>query len=138
MNNFKSFPENPEKNPFGVPPMYFDTLTDRILTHLEINKKVKVIPMYSKFKYTLLSAAAILLLFFGILWMTHKNEVVNLNHEQIEYYLSYKQHLNTYDLVSLMEESFSTLPNEPYPSEIEQYLIKNNDIEWLMEIDEQP
>ncbi|MFN3757122.1 MAG: hypothetical protein ACK4RM_09210 [Flavobacterium sp.] len=137
MSDFKYLPEKPEKNPFGVPEGYFDTLSDRILTNVNTNQEVKVIPLYSKFKYFILSSAAVLLLFLGILWVTNRNEIVNLNHDQIEYYLNYGQHLNTYDLVSLMEDDYST-KNDAHPTDIELYLIKNNDIEWLIEIDEQP
>lgn len=139
MNNFKSFPEKPIKSPFGTPKGYFDTLSEKILCQVETYHEVKVIPFYSKLKYQLLAVASVIILLIGIIWVVKKQDQLNFNQNQIEYYLSYEQHLNTYDLLSLMEEDFTMNDNKiNTASDIEWYLLKNNDIELLMEIDEQP
>jgi len=138
MKEFKSIPEKKAKSPFIVPENYFETLSDRIVARVEDKQEVKVIPLYLQLKYQILASAAVILLFFGIFWMTQKKETSGFDDDQIEYYLSYKQHLNTYDLISLMEDDLYLIESEKEASELEIFLLKNNDIELLMEIESQP
>lgn len=133
MNTPDRFPFRSEKTPFATPEGYFDGLTDRVM--LTVTEAPKTITWYQRYRYAIMTSAAVLMLGFGLWWSQIPNVSPSPNQDEIEYYLTYQQYLNTHDLVHLMEDDIVITESIPglNPDDIEEYLLLSPSMDLITE-----
>ena len=133
MNSPNRLPSSPQKSPFKSPDDYFDGLTDRIMQ--SVNEAPKTFSWYRQYRYAIVAAAAVVVIGFGIWWNQAAKTTFSPGQDDIEYYLTYQQYLNTYDLLNLMEEEM--VFQEPASSfdleVIEDYLLLTPSFDYYLE-----
>jgi hypothetical protein len=135
MKTFKLESEPKIKSGFIVPEQYFDDFSKKVLSQLP-KENTKVMPLFQKRKTVLLAVAAILVI---VLLLPIYNQFTK-SYEEIETtflenHLTYQSNLNSYDLISELEEEDLTklettigLKDEV----IEDILVTNSDLEKLI------
>lgn len=133
MNTQNRLPSPPQKSPFKTPDDYFDGLTNRIMQ--SVTEAPKTLSWYRQYRYTIVAAAAVLVIGFGLWWNQSAQSPFSPEQDDIEYYLTYQQYLNTYDLLNLMEEEM--VFQEPASSfdleVIEDYLLLTPSVDYYIE-----
>lgn len=135
MKTFKLENEPKIKSGFIVPEQYFDDFSKKVLSQLP-EKNTKVIPLFQKRKTVFLAAAAVLVV--GLLLPIYNQFTTNSNEIDIttlENHLTYQSNLNSYDLISELDDEDLTklgttigLKDET----IEDILVINSDLEKLI------
>lgn len=136
MNTPNRLPSPPQKSPFKTPDDYFDGLTNRIMQ--SVNEAPKTLSWYSQYRYAIVAAAAVVIIGFGLWWNQAAKTTFSPEQDDIEYYLTYQQYLNTYDLLNLMDEEL--VFQEPASGfdmdELEDYLLLSPSIDYYTETEE--
>jgi hypothetical protein len=123
----------PEKNPFKVPDNYFEEVNRKIISATTgIDKEVKVVSIYSRFRTSLLIAASvaglILLSFAAIKILTPVRPYSQLSEVLKE--MSPDSYINDIDLQPLEEDASSLVLSEEGPDvskkDIIDYLLNEN------------
>lgn len=135
MKKFKLENEPKIKSGFIVPEQYFDDFSKKVLSQLP-EKNTKVIPLFQKRKTVFLAAAAVLVV--GLLLPIYNQFTTNSDEIDIttlENHLTYQSNLNSYDLISELDDEDLTklgttigLKDET----IEDILVINSDLEKLI------
>jgi hypothetical protein len=123
----------PGKNPFKVPDNYFEEVNRKIISATSsIDKEVKVVSIYSRFRTSLLIAASvaglILLSFAAIKLLTPARPYSQVSEVLKE--MSPDSYINDIDLPSLEEDASSLVLSEEGPDvskkDIIDYLLNEN------------
>jgi hypothetical protein len=122
----------PEKNPFKVPDNYFEEVNRKIIATTGIDKEVKVVNIYSRFRTSLLIAASvaglILLSFAAIKILTPVRPFSQVS--EVLKTISPDSYINDIDLQSLEEDASSLVLSEEGPDvskkDIIDYLLNEN------------
>jgi hypothetical protein len=123
----------PKKNPFKVPDNYFEEVNRKIISATTgIDKEVKVVSIYSRFRTSLLIAASvaglILLSFAAIKILTPVRPYSQLSEVLKE--MSPDSYINDIDLQPLEEDASSLVLSEEGPDvskkDIIDYLLNEN------------
>jgi hypothetical protein len=135
MKTFKLENEPKIESGFIVPEQYFDDFSKKVLSQLP-EENTKVIPLFQKRKTLFLSAAAVLVV--GLLLPIYNQFTTNSDEIDIttlENHLTYQSNLNSYDLISELDDEDLTklgttigLKDET----IEDILVTNSDLEKLI------
>lgn len=135
MKTFKLENEPKIESGFIVPEQYFDDFSKKVLSQLP-EKNTKVIPLFQKRKTVFLAAAAVLVV--GLLLPIYNQFTTNSDEIDIttlENHLTYQSNLNSYDLISELDDEDLTklgttigLKDET----IEDILVINSDLEKLI------
>ncbi|MEN9656155.1 MAG: hypothetical protein RL311_1101 [Bacteroidota bacterium] len=135
MKTFKLENEPKIESGFIVPEQYFDNFSKKVLSQLP-EENTKVIPLFQKRKTVFLAAAAVLVV--GLLLPIYNQFTTNSDEIDIttlENHLTYQSNLNSYDLISELDDEDLTklgttigLKDET----IEDILVTNSDLEKLI------
>jgi hypothetical protein len=135
MKTFKLENEPKIESGFIVPEQYFDDFSKKVLSQLP-EENTKVIPLFQKRKTVFLAAAAVLVV--GLLLPIYNQFTTNSDEIDIttlENHLTYQSNLNSYDLISELDDEDLTklgttigLKDET----IEDILVTNSDLEKLI------
>jgi cell division protein FtsL len=135
MKTFKLENEPKIESGFIVPEQYFDDFSKKVLSQLP-EENTKVIPLFQKRKTVFLAAAAVLVV--GLLLSIYNQFTTNSDEIDIttlENHLTYQSNLNSYDLISELDDEDLTklgttigLKDET----IEEILVTNSDLEKLI------
>lgn len=135
MKTFKLENEPKIESGFIVPEQYFDDFSKKVLSQLP-EENTKVIPLFQKRKTVFLAAAAVLVV--GLLLPIYNQFTTNSDEIDIttlENHLTYQSNLNSYDLISELDDEDLTklgttigLKDET----IEEILVTNSDLEKLI------
>ncbi len=123
---------------FEVPADYFDALDENVLKTINENKAIKVVPLVTWRKITVVSAiAASIVLALNIFFeRTTSFTFENLETASIETYLM-NEDLTAYDMAPYLEASDINSENfidmNIKASVLEDYLLENSDLEHLIE-----
>ncbi|MEO6347312.1 MAG: hypothetical protein ABIO60_05315 [Aquaticitalea sp.] len=122
---------------FEVPNGYFESLDAKILEATKESHTTKIIHLFSWKKVSYISGiAASMILAFNLIF-TNSTKVTfdSLKTASIETYLM-NEDLNAYDIAPYLSvKELSTddfVKNTLYPSDIEDYLLQNSDVEHLL------
>lgn len=139
MKAFKLENEPKTGTGFKTPDNYFDTLSAKVLQQIneeEVEKKVKVIPIYKRKKALSMVAAAAI--FIGLLIPivnNYNNNSKDLDEDTLETYLAYQSNLNQYDLIQKLDtkDIQELSKNVAVEDEtLEDVLVSNPNIENLI------
>jgi hypothetical protein len=135
MKTYKLENEPKIESGFIVPEQYFDDFSKKVLSQLP-EENTKVIPLFQKRKTVFLAAAAVLVV--GLLLPIYNQFTTNSDEIDIttlENHLTYQSNLNSYDLISELDDEHLTklgttigLKDET----IEDILVTNSDLEKLI------
>ncbi len=135
MKTFKLENEPKIESGFIVPEQYFDDFSKKVLSQLP-EENTEVIPLFQKRKTVFLAAAAVLVV--GLLLPIYNQFTTNSDEIDIttlENHLTYQSNLNSYDLISELDDEDLTklgttigLKDET----IEAILVTNSDLEKLI------
>jgi hypothetical protein len=135
MKTFKLENEPKIESGFIVPEQYFDDFSKKVLSQLP-EENTEVIPLFQKRKTVFLAAAAVLVV--GLLLPIYNQFTTNSDEIDIttlENHLTYQSNLNSYDLISELDDEDLTklgttigLKDET----IEDILVTNSDLEKLI------
>ncbi len=135
MKTFKLENEPKIESGFIVPEQYFDDFSKKVLSQLP-EENTKVIPLFQKRKTVFLAVAAVLVV--GLLLPIYNQFTTNSDEIDIttlENHLSYQSNLNSYDLISELDDEDLTKLGTTIglkDENIEDILVTNSDLEKLI------
>jgi hypothetical protein len=135
MKTFKLENDQKTKTGFITPDDYFEDFSEKILLQLPEEKR-KIIPLFQRKKQLFFVVAAILIIGLIVpIYQQFSTTSDQLDSATLENHLTYQTELNSYELITEMEEKNinNILTNIPVKNEtIEDFLTDNPNLEQLI------
>jgi hypothetical protein len=135
MKTFKLESDQKLKTGFRTPDGYFEDFSGKILLQLP-EEKHKIIPLFQRKKQLFFVAAAILIIGLIVpIYLQFSAKSDELDSATLENHLTYQTELNSYELITEIEEKNinNILINTPVKNEtIEDFLTANPNLEQLI------
>jgi hypothetical protein len=123
------------KSGFTTPENYFEDFSANLLDTIN-RKEPKVIPLYKKRQYVIMTVAALLVIALLIPLLNSSNNSTNeLDAATLENYLSYQTNMTQFELINALESSDIDNMNTTVALEdetIEDILTSNSNLEHLI------
>lgn len=123
------------KSGFSTPENYFEDFSANLLDTIN-RKEPKVIPLYKKRQYVMMTVAALLVIALLIPLLNSSNNSTNeLDAATLENYLSYQTNMTQFELINALESSDIDNMNTTVALEdetIEDILTSNSNLEHLI------
>ncbi|WP_299129086.1 hypothetical protein [uncultured Winogradskyella sp.] len=122
---------------FEVPKNYFDTVEDSMFSRIS-EEETRVIKLISKKNWHYVAGIAASLLLLLAVFINRNNNTEELSVEMVENYLE-NSDLDSYELaellsdVDLLEEDFIITETQYKEDSLEDYLLKNTDLESFLD-----
>lgn len=135
MKTFKLENNQNIKTGFTTPDGYFEDFCEKILLQLPEEKR-KIVPLFQRKKQLFFAAAAILVIGLIVpIYQQFSTKSDELDSATLENHLTYQTELNSYELITEMEDKNinNILTNDPVKNEtIEDFLTDNPNLEQLI------